>query len=254
MTRPGPVQATIAAVTAATRPRSVAPNTRVLALSQTEMLRKRRAPEPHCSGGLTVSMTGMKWPPAAPEHQYQAQSQHQGHGQRLPHRRDLALAHLRDAGGGGEEHRGIDASVGVEDHRLGTRQTGGNGVREAVLQQRLAPSSEKPGPAVLTLVLRRPCGDLQRALQGEPGVKQVGHHAEDVHTGLAPEKEHAHKPLHKPGHGAPSSPMESASGSTAAACPVRAPLRSASKGSALPAATSAQMRSPMGLPPIWLTQ
>ena len=191
----------------------------------------------------------------SPEHQDQTQGQHQGHGQRLPDRRDLALAHLGDPGGGGEEHRRIDAPVGVEDHRFGGRQAGCDLLGEAVFEKCLLPRPEKLRPAVLPLVLCGLRGDLQRALQREARVQQVGHHAEDVHTGLAPEQERARKPLAKPGHGASSSPPSgSASGSTAAAWTVRAPLRSASKGSACPAATSAQMRSPMGLPPIWLTQ
>ena len=151
-------------------------------------------PEPHCSGGLTLSMTGDEVTAGGPEHQDQAQRQHQRHGQRLPHRRDLALAHLRDAGGCREQHRRIDAPVGVEDHRLGGGQASCNGVREAIFQQRPAPGPEKLRPAVLSLVLRRPRSDLQRALQGEPRVQQVRRHAEDVRTGLAAQHQCRNEP------------------------------------------------------------
>ena len=171
----------------------MAPNARVLAFSQTETLRKRRAPEAPLLGRAHALDDGDEVAAGGPEHQHQAQSQHQRHGQRLPNRRDLALAHLRNAGGGSEQHRRIDPPVGVEDHRLGGRQAACNGVREAVLQQRLAPGPEELRPAALTLVLGRPCGDLQGALQGEPRVQQIGDHAEDVHTGLAPEQERARK-------------------------------------------------------------
>ena len=55
-----PLQATIAHAVRATRAAIIPPNRRVLAWSQVDMLRKRRAPALHSSGGLTVSITGMK--------------------------------------------------------------------------------------------------------------------------------------------------------------------------------------------------
>ena len=188
-------------------------------------------------------------PARRPQQQHQAHGEHHGHGQRLPHRGELAVPHLRNPRGGGEQHTRFHPPVGVEDHRLGRRQGACKGVREAVLQQGPAPGPEQPRAPRLALVLGGPRGDLERALQRELRFEQVRDHAEHVDAGLAPEHQRRGEPVDEPAHSA-ASPASAAAGSTAAAWSTRAPLRSASKGSARPAATSAQMRSPIGLPPI----
>ncbi len=112
--------------------------------------------------------------PRRPEQQHQAHRQHQRHGQCLPYRRELAVAHLRHPRGGREQHPCVHPPVGVEDHRLGRRERVRRRLGEAVFQQRPAPGQEQLRTRALSLVLRDLRGDAERAFQREPRFEQVG--------------------------------------------------------------------------------
>ena len=84
-------------------------------------------------------------PARRPQHDGEPARQRQRHGERLADRRDLPVAQVGDPGRGGEQEGGLDAPVGLEDHRLGGRRGGRHCFGETVLDQRPAPTFQQAG-------------------------------------------------------------------------------------------------------------